>query len=55
MSSDESGKLQAPPETFDPKGIRRLLGIKRYSTPSLLPSSIGHDRIVCISFMDRLL
>ena len=26
MSSDEFGKLQAPPETFDPKGIRRLFG-----------------------------
>ena len=36
MSSDEFGKLQGPCETFDPKGIRRLFGIKRCSPPSRL-------------------
>lgn len=33
MSSDEFGKFQGPCETFDPKGIRRLFGIERFSTP----------------------
>ena len=54
MSSDEFGKLQGPSQTFEPKGIRCLFGIKRYSTQSLVPSSIGHYHIICISLMDRL-
>lgn len=34
MSSDELEKLKGSCETFDPKGIRRLFGVNRYSTAS---------------------
>ena len=55
MSSDELGKLQGSCETFDPKGYQAFIWCQSiFNRQSLVPWSISHDRIVCISLMVRV-
>ncbi len=55
MSSDELGKVQVSCETFDPMGYQASIWCQPiFNRQSPVPSSIRHDRIVCISLMVRL-